>query len=600
MRGKDLLEKLELVDIEYIQAASMPYRKKRIPAKIAAAIVIFLGISIIIQMNYKNINISISPNTSDKYSSLTDMLNYLGTNEKHDETKGSIKSVSANINGADEMQLSVMYKDYIYHFNSYIDKYSNGIQIFSLKENKLLKNINTISSQTTVLKEFDIHPYTSGMFISQNELILLRTVGQYDDLKTSVNIYSLDDPENPQIKHQYMQSGQLETAFISDNKLYLFTADGMCACGFSAKSDTDDYKPYLSFDDKDIKWTDDEINILGEPKRVFYNAVSIMDLQKNEISEKRAFYGDIQEIFFDENTISFYIKDSLNDFDKPDIYIFDMSDNFSYTSKININNPGVTNILDIKKSGDNYNIICQHYSGILYYWSSEILALSADIKNNTLNYQTFKLDNSNDVIDDIVWDNGNTIITVGKSSIGSTTAKFVIAKFDNGNVSFKNTSLSVDRVTGIDGHEYFNYPFRSIKSMIPIGNNLYLRYNRKPDGFDIIDFSDEPKYIYKSQGEIASDCRFNYRYTWYENGLLHTVAIIPDNSKGSNGKTLSEVYIYSVDPQSSSPFTLVKKSSPLKRKSNLYGIFHGDLTIFQYNGKQFYINSETDSLEILQ
>ncbi len=596
MRGKDLLEKLELVDSEYIQAASIPLRKKkkRIMSKIAAAIVIFLGISIIIRMNYTNINISTSPNTSDKYSSLTDMLNYLGANDKHKQTRG-VKSISTNINGADEMHISVMYKDCIYHFNSYIDKYSSGIQVFSLKENKLLKNVNTISSQTT-LKELDIHPDNYGMFIYQNNLILLRSVGSYDDLKTSVNIYSLDDPETPQIKREYLQSGQLETAFISDNKLYLFTSDGMCACGFSEKSDTDDYKPYLTFDEKEIKWNDNEINILGEPKRVFYSAVSVMDLQNNEISEKKAFYGDIQEIFFDENTISFYIKDSLDDFDKPDIYIFDMSDNFSCISKINIDKSGVTNILDIKKSGDNYNIICQHYSGIMYYWSSEILAISADTKNNKLNYQTFKPDSANAVIDDIVWDDGKAIITVSQSS----TAKFVIAKFDNGRVSFKNTSLWVDRVAGIDGHEYFNSPFRSIKSMIPIGNNLYLRYNRKPDGFDIIDFSDEPKYVYKSQGELPSDCRFNYRYTWYENELLHTVAIIPDNSKGSNGKTLSEVYVYSVDTQSASPFTLIEKSSPIKRNGKLNGIFHGDLTIFQYNGKQLYINNETHSLEILE
>ena len=596
MRGKDLLEKLELVDSEYIQAASMPWKKKRITSKIAAVIFIFLSIAIIIQMNYTNLNISTSRNTSDKYSSLTDMLNYLETNEKHSDIKSEIISVSANINGADEMQLSVMYKDYIYHFNDYIDKYSSGIQIFSLKENKLLKTINTVSSQTAVLKEFDIHPYNYGMFIYQDELILLCTVGEYDDMKTSVNIYSLDSPENPKIKCQYLQSGHLDTAFISDNRLYLFTSDGMCACGFSAKSDTDDYKPYLVFDEKTIKWNDNEINILGEPQRVFYSAVSIMDLQKNEISQKRAFYGDVQEMFLDENTISFYIKHSFNYFEKPSIYIFDISDNFSCISKIDINKSGVTNILDIKKSGDYYNIICQHYSGIMYYWSSEILAVSADTKNNTLNYQSFKLDSANAVTDDIVWDDGKAIITVSQSS----TAKFVIAKFYNGNVSFKNTSLSVDRVAGIDGYEYFNSPFRSIKSMIPIGNNLYLRYNRKPDGFDIIDFSDEPKYLYKSQGEIPSDCRFNYRYTWYENGLLHTVAIIPDNSKGSNGKTLSEVYVYSVEPQSTSPFTLVKKSSPLKRKSKLYGIFIGDLTVFQYNGRQFYINSETHSLEVLE
>ena len=38
MRGKDLLEKLELVDSEYIQAASMPWKKKRITSKIAAVL----------------------------------------------------------------------------------------------------------------------------------------------------------------------------------------------------------------------------------------------------------------------------------------------------------------------------------------------------------------------------------------------------------------------------------------------------------------------------------------------------------------------------------------------------------------------------------
>ena len=378
MRGKDLLEKMELADEKYIQAANLPVKKKKTRKffKAAAIILAVGGISLLIHTNYTNINISTGENFS-KYSSLNELLAYLGENEKHNNTMGT-KSLSANVSGVDTG--SVMYNEYRYRFGRHDGNrtYYEFLQIFNLKEGKLA---NTIE-----LEPFHTYP---TIFVYQNKLILAGGNSQ-----TAVNIYSLDNPENPVLEHRYIQNGAFDTAFISDDKLYIFTSDGMCACGFSSKSNPDDYKPSATLDEKEIKWTDDEITIIGEPERVFYNAVSVMDLNNTEILQKRAFYGDIQDMYIDKDIIMFHTQSSFDYYDKPKIDTFDMSDNFSHISQITINALSVTRIHDIKKIGSSYKIIAQTYyqTGFSltrgYLGTSEIVAISADIQ--TGNYYSKK------------------------------------------------------------------------------------------------------------------------------------------------------------------------------------------------------------------
>ena len=97
MRGKDLLEKMELADETYIQAANMPVKKKKNRKffKAAAIILIVGGISLLVHTNYTNINISTAENFS-KYSSLNELLEYLGENEK--QWKYKLNTIQLNSN----------------------------------------------------------------------------------------------------------------------------------------------------------------------------------------------------------------------------------------------------------------------------------------------------------------------------------------------------------------------------------------------------------------------------------------------------------------------------------------------------------------------
>lgn len=610
MRGKDLLEKFNLVSLEYVKAADQQRKSKRkffrnLSIGIAAACIIA-----IVHISQSNINVKIDipvqtstenakMSASDKYHSLEELLEYLSKNEKHNDSLQGIKalsSIKSNIkdDSIDFGSQTVMYKDYLYHFNPSLSEDTGCIEVFSLKENKLLDEI-----------EIDNFSAFGKLFIYQNNLILAKQTLNIDNYEnTAVDIYSLSDPQKPTLQTEYIQNGNFNACYLSGNQLYVFSSDGVCACGFSPKSDTSQYYPSASMDGNHIQWSDDDITILGQPERVFYTAIGILDIDTRQLSQKRAIYGDIHDIFFDDNTMVCYVKSEKNDYAKPEVYLFELSENIPYTGKININTSGVTKILDIKKYGDTYRIIGQSYHGIATLWTSEIFAISADVKNVSYHIQKYRLSNAKSLIDDITWNGDNAIITIGDPpaiDLTDETAKFIFAVFDNDNISFKENNLSANRVTGIDGIEYSSSPFGNIQSMIPLENGLYLRYNAAPNGLDIYDFSDidNPKCIYKSTGEIPTNCRFDLYHATYKDGILN-IMVITSNSYGEFRNAKVTLNIYSVNPQNSQPFTLLNQYPITTTGQYHFGGLNGGFKIFEYNGQQFYVNPETHFIATLE
>ncbi len=467
MRGKDLLEKMELADEKYIQAANMPVKKKKTRKffKAAAIILAVGGISLLIHTNYTNINISTGENFS-KYSSLNELLAYLGENENHENELMGTKSLSANVSGVDTG--SVMYNEYRYRFGRHDGNrtYYEFLQIFNLKEGKL---VNTVE-----LEPFHDYP---TIFVYQNKLILAGGNSQ-----TAVNIYSLDNPENPVLEHRYIQNGAFDTAFISDDKLYIFTSDGMCACGFSSKSNPDDYKPSATLDEKEIEWTDDEITIIGEPERVFYNAVSVMDLNNTEILQKRAFYGDIQDMYIDKDIIMFHTQSSFDYYDKPKIDTFDMSDNFSHISQITINALSVTRIHDIKKIGSSYKIIAQTYyqTGFSltrgYLGTSEIVAISADIQTGNYYSKKYIFDyiptNADNFVREIIWNENTATLSVERRGLYIDNTTYGLS------VTFNDNSISFEKTEPPQTQTQTNYLIGRSQTFEYDGKKFYIDYQK--------------------------------------------------------------------------------------------------------------------------
>ncbi len=600
MRGKDLLEKLALVEPQYIQAANeLPFKKKKkikISSVIKAAVFLFVISGTVLYLYGRNHDWLIARQTK----------NYENDASYRHET------YSPTVHGAETAKQNVVYGEYIYYLDvnhalpsrhAAEENYRNTIRIFSMKEQK---QVNKIAEKITSI------PWSGGqLLLCGEELIVIKSESpEFFDrtepfVNTFVDIYSLSDPEHPVLEHQYVQRGVCSAVFSSDKQLYLLTSDLVEERGVFHYQP---YPPSASMDGETITWDDSDICTFGN--FVYYSALSVIDLTSKTVSAKKAFYGDIQDIFLDQGTIGFSVKDDAI----PEVYLFDMSQGISYIGNIRV--PAQGTIMDIKKYGDSYRMI-----GMSYDEKAEILAVSADVQKGTSISAHYPLENQ-EAIDDIVWDGNKAVITVGKSD---NTAYFVSAHFKEDTISFSRASISVNRVTGADRLTgmteelyYTAFPVGSRQLMIPIGSHRYLRYHIPPEwldvdafpdpsqnlyrfylqsnilanGFDILDLSDEPKYVYQSKGEVPENCRFDYSHTWYENGLLYIMTASPNSSE--KGRLYNaELFLYSVDPNSTIPFRLVSQYS----FGNGYDdTLAGSFRIFHYDGKDFYVNPENHQL----
>lgn len=588
MRGNEFLDKMELVDPAYVEEADQqPPKAQNRWLKwggLAACLCVVVTASVFaLTAPDKNYCVEPAPDpapdatakvtelpggaswvhsppddwTSDTYSNLTELLDYLrlhdghGTSESKDGYRGGLSTAHAAMEGSD----TVSWKGTVYQRN-----YDTAKQVGVYQDGVLTGTLDVPADY---------------LFISDGQLI---TVGaEYysgDELDpvycVRVNIFGLDDPARPEKLDTFTQIGNLTACWISSGMLYLLTDDGVCACGYSRFSNLEDYKPQLFHGETQIPWSNEDVRILGAPSRVSYVAAARINVVSREITDMRAFYGDIEDVYFGGDWLALITSTTLessytlqdtsttpeSSYTLQDMYTFDGS--LTFTGRCDIAEmfglnetltwpedqepPRSTQRPEIKavtKAGSEWRIVgeCTQTAGPT--WWRELFAVTFDPESNGTAGAILSLPEDHFSIDDVLWEENRAVISAGFTLFGqgpddvTRGARLAFAEFDSMGVPLLSSSdIVCDRVTGIENMYSYGSPLGEIRPFIPLstgwGSGWYLRYNGTPNGFDLYDLSDSqnPVCLYKSQGDIPEGCRLDFDHcVLYSDGAASRIAV---------------------------------------------------------------------------
>ena len=505
--------------------------------------------------------------TSAVYHSLEALLADLRTHDDHgpsdsQKRNGGYSTAQAAMEGSD----TVSYQGTVYQRgeSGEIGVYQNGVRI------------GTVEAPAELL------------FVSGQRLIAVATEPEFDgELVTAdrvrVSIFDLSDPADPQLHACFTQSGDLTACWMAGTQLYLLTDDGVCACGYSRLSNLEDYKPQLFYGETQIPWPEKDISILGTPSRVSYVAAVRIDTEAGSLLEKHACYGDITDVYYGQDGLALVTETTTgNTHVLQDVYTFNAL--LRFTGKLDIAAAfGVEKTLTW--SGEQpperethtpavkamdcadgvWRMVGEYSHHIGPGWYRELFALSYDLAYGETWIQILPLPEAQFDIDDVLWEAGRAIITVGYVQLDTfeTGARLAFARFDGTKVTLLSSEILCPRVTGIDGLYAYGRPLGWIRPFIPLGNGLYLRYNGTPDGFDLYDLADSstPKCLYQSQGPIP-DLPAGGRLDFDRRVLSeHTVAVklILPGPAGRYGQDASLSWaLVQVQPDAALPVTLAE------------------------------------------
>lgn len=595
MKSKRLRDALEYVDDCYLDTVDSMEKKRKKPIKwikwVATAACLCV-MAIVFVMNFDKIierpripeEIITMPTvpaeedwagyaTSDKYGNLKELLAHLSLNESHDSRKADAEGNGVNVNASGIMESRdvVSFGEYSYQLNMedwVVDIYCNesGVPVYVGKIDFAAEHIFLIEDKLVL-----VGSYQSG--------------GTELDYKMSaaIKVYSLENPKEPTLVDEFTQRGGISTCYMLDKKLYLFTSDGVCACGYSRLDDVSEYIPQITSGNEVLEWSDTEIAILGEPTRVQYTALSVTDIMTSKVVTKRAFYGNIEDIYYGEEWLAFVVG-GLNDekIVHPDIYTFRVSENFEYTGKLSLSamfhlpeyvktdNDGradgeYPSVSSITKVGNEYRMVgyYQTISGgknIL-----QLLVVTADMEKGTSNYELVDCSAyPNFTLDEILWEEDRVIISGSVIENFPTNLspvnRFIFVEFTDDEIVVCENDLVFDHVDGVDMMYGYGSPLGHIRTLIPLGNGIYLRYNDLPNGLDIYDFSDSanPVCLYKSDVNTAEDYRLEFENVVYDENTIGVLKVLP-NEEGEYRNVTYTWCIYDIDLSKAEPFSLMKE-----------------------------------------
>lgn len=625
MNREDLYKSISGIDNDIIERSEKEVKKssKRPWIKkwcAVAACVVIIAVGMVWGVISSNRNVSDSTDdpatgdsafqdlkTSDTYSSLSDLLEYLSDNDNHSESAGdgSGRGTSDAESGDTSYSLidsknAAVYNGFLYHIGEekvYISKLNGGNT----------ENVGSIGFSADYMFIYGERLVLTGSYVSGgNELD--------EEMSAKVLVYDLSDPESPVLIDEYVQLGDVCACYLEGENLYLLTSDGVCACGWSRLDDLSEYVPKLSHNGGAIEWGEDDISILGEPTSVNYTAAVKINTISGKIEDKQAFYGDVKDVFYGSGWLALNVSGEMAEYmTMPEIYTFDCTDSFEYTGRIsaadifsigekveltdNMRPDGTYPwIISLSRENDIYRILGGVSVKNGEKKTNSLLAVAADMKKGESVYETLDIsDKEFFSYDEIIWEKNRAIISGGEMSGLYTDAleefnSFVFAEFSDMYISFYQNDLTADHVAGIDMIYWMGNPFGELNAFIPMGNGIYLRYNGKPDGLDIYDFSDSknPRCIYKTAGDIPDYCRFEFTWHVYDENTFGILMVSPDE----NGEYINGVYtwrIYSIDVDAKSPYTLLCE----------YDAQSGaGVETFKYNGEYYLVtrNSKTATL----
>ena len=436
--------------------------------------------------------------TSQTYGSLEELLQYLSRHDYHADSmnaEGRSVNIGNSSHSVAEGAAAVAYENHAYFIAQ------DEVQIAVLDEEKSVGSIGVAADQ---------------LLLWQDRLIVVDSFesgGSELDREYSVRLqlYDLAVPAQPQLMHEYVQLGSLSACYVDEGRLFLFTADGQCACGWSRLSDAADYMPQLLHNDGQISWDDADISILGEPVSVRYLAAVAIAVDSGQVIDKQAFYGDIEEIFYGPQWLILMTQSGgEKSMSHPELYSFDTADEISYSSKLSVAelfglSKSVKLADGVRPAGDYPQIVSVvRHEGVLRLvgsyvsneqqgWRAQLLAIEADLQRGEFDYELLAVEGwQNFSIDDLLWLGDSAIVCLSSIMLQGNdvevSSRFAVADFGAEGIIMSDTAVAAEMVNGVDGMYAHGNPFGSINSFIPLGNDLCLRYNHIPNALDILDF----------------------------------------------------------------------------------------------------------------
>lgn len=540
--------------------------------------------------------------TSDTYATLEELLSYLSSNDYHAATLGADGSFTPDIEAVSQHIIEgkklVGHQGYGYHIGQ-------GQVV-----------VSELGSMTSAAAS-GIAGEAEQLFLARDRLVLVDSFvsgGSELDEERSVRVttYDLSNPTSPVLTDEFIQLGSMVACYVSDDKLYLMTSDGVCACGWSRLDDTDEYMPELSQNGEQIPWENHEVCILGEPTSVQYIATTIIDVASGGIVDKQAFYGDIEEAFYGPGWQAIVTQTATEKLVlHPDIYTFATGDGFDYTGKIStaalMGLEGGVRVSDgmlpdgsypyvrsVNVKDGIYRIIGEYMTSAGGSQKTELLAITANMSTGETNWETLALDNGMRFdMDHLLWEENRTIATVSTIALEENDvrveARLFFVEFSGLEIEMSGTDLCVDAVSGVANIYSYGSPFGKLEPIISMGDGVYLRYNNTPDGIDIFDFSDSanPRLLYDSPGEIPAEDRFEFVWEVYDESTFGIMSLSPDG-QGDYRNSAFSWNIYRVDAQAKNPYILLKE----------IGIGSGDgFETMEYDGEHYYITMDSAAVQ---
>ena len=564
--------------------------------------------------------------TSESYSSLPELLSYLSTNDFHDAGKAdasggrNISTVSEKSGENENLELienegvAIHYSmEYSYHIGE------SGIQISQLNGVNT-KNVDTLDVAANAIFTCNNNLFVISQFQSGGSEL-------DPELSVRVSIYDITVPQRPVLKDEYVQLGELTACWMVGADLYLITSDGVCACGWSRLDDVSKYYPALAHNGGTVAWGDEEISILGEPTRVQYSAITVINGNTFEVEGKKALYGNILKLFYGTDWIAVSVSGNTDEYrENPSIYTFDRG--LGFTGKIN-----AAKIIDVSEindltdgriiSGDDLSIVSVTKHNDLYrmigtytnYADSKLnkqsfMAIAANVETGKADYTLLDAKDGYPYssFTEILWEDDRAILCVGIMNQAFTAdmtqeSRFLFVDFDSLGITFHETDLRAAYLDGRVGVTYGS-PMGNFSTLIPMGKGIYLRYSypaEGPGGFDLYDFSDSAaaKLIHHTESSLSGTDAFDYVWYVYDQNTIGTLKVILGEDDYFRNVKLAWCK-YSVNPNSEEVFSLISETQLEGNIKTFFGADAIGFAVFDIKDNLYYIARYMDSAVVIQ
>lgn len=462
-------------------SAKKPVYKVTIAA--CACVLLIIGAVLAIGLSRTPSDISGYLSTSEKYSSLDELLADMSHGEDHTrDSEGS--TYGADTTGA------AVYNGYSYHL------VSGGIAISKL-ENNGARSVGRIDGSYC------------GVSVFGEYLALFSVDGGWETgeaITTTVKLFSLSDPASPILFDIYELGGSLKTVFCHNGSLFIAHGDGVCACGWSRLDSDDEYKPSITVNGNSITISGSDIDILGSPVRVEYTAITCIG-GNGEYASTRVMYGNIEDIYVFEDELIFNVVEANDTKSSPPVlYRYELQEqSISYCGCVYL-----ADALEISRDGTGYRLSGAYAELTNISKSDGVLRLVGvvhgfklnEIASSRLFCISVSTDNESDTalstacvngkplaIDELLCTDEHLVFTSSVYSDDGMSKNAYLSYIEVSGFSaqFCEKYIEVAYINGIDGYVTMGRPYGSVVTLIELDNNRLMRICSDFDHFELIE-----------------------------------------------------------------------------------------------------------------